>query len=107
MSFDTKTDSQQDTDSLEKVAKDIVSSLEFPKTEQTAPIPEFGSIVNLANRLKAIVYPGFRSNESSSERVLTELVTQLKETHEFLAQQIAIAFTRHFEACEDLSLIHI
>ena len=102
MSFDTKTDSQQDTDSLEKVAKDIVSSLEFPKTEQTAPIPEFGSIVNLANRLKAIVYPGFRSNESSSERVLTELVTQLKETHEFLAQQIAIAFTRHFEACEDM-----
>lgn len=104
MSTQANTDSQKDSvGSLEQVAKNIVSSLKFPATAHVAPIPEFESIVSLANRLKAIVYPGFRSNESSSERVLADLTTQLQETHEILSRQIAIAIARHFEACEDMA----
>ncbi len=98
-----KTETEQRNESLSEVATEIVSSLRFPANTHTAPIPEFESIVSLINRLKAIVYPGFRSNESSPAKVLNELKQQLAETHEILSRQIAIAIARHFEACEDMA----
>lgn len=88
----------------DKVADDIVSSLMFPNhVTHAAPIPEFDSLVQMIHRLKAIVYPGFRSNENSPQRVLAALKTQLAEAHSILTRQIAIAVARHFEACEDLA----
>lgn len=87
----------------DSVAQDIVGSLTFPNhIDHVAPIPEFASLVEMIHRLKAIVYPGFRSNENSPERVLKELRLQIGEAHEVLSCQIAIAIARHFEACEDL-----
>ncbi|MFK7767769.1 MAG: serine O-acetyltransferase [Mariniblastus sp.] len=91
-------------ESLNAVAEEIVTSLKFPEgTARTAPIPEFELLVDLINRLKAIVYPGFRSNESSPEKVLTELKSQLVDLHHILSRQIAIAIARHYEACEDMA----
>ncbi|MDE0936893.1 MAG: serine acetyltransferase [Mariniblastus sp.] len=88
---------------LDKVAAEIHGSLVFPQSSRTAPIPEFDSLVDLILRLKAIVYPGFRSNESSSEKVLVGLRSQIDETHQLISRQIAIAIARHFEACEDMT----
>ncbi|MDB4371076.1 hypothetical protein N9Z44_03140, partial [Mariniblastus sp.] len=62
-------DNQNSEQTLDKVAAEIHGSLVFPKSSHVAPIPEFDSLVDLILRLKAIVYPGFRSNESSSEKV--------------------------------------
>ena len=88
---------------LEDVAAEIVASLKFPEgTAHAAPIPEFESLVDLIIRLKAIVYPGFRSNESSPQKVLNELKSQLADLHKILSRQIAIAIARHHEACEDM-----
>ena len=56
----------------------------------------------MIGRLKAIVYPGFRSNESSPDKVREDLKRQLSEAHEILSRQITIAIARHFEACEDM-----
>lgn len=87
-----------------EVAEQIVGSLTFPENSvHAAPIPEFDSLVDMIQRLKAIVYPGFRSNESSPNRVLTELLSQLNQLHDILSRQIAIAIARHYEACEDLA----
>ena len=58
--------------------------------------------MGLISRLKAIVYPGFRSNESSESKVRSQLESELKITHELLAKQIAIAIARHYESCEDM-----
>jgi serine O-acetyltransferase len=90
--------------SLEHVANEIVASSKFPESSAShaAPIPEFDSLVEMLNRLKAIVYPGFRSNESSPDVMLNDLRGQLVDAHQNLARQIAIAIARHFEACEDL-----
>lgn len=98
----TETRSQTREQVTDRVADQIVNSLKFPKTQHAAPIPEFDSLVDMIHRLKAIVYPGFRSNELSPQRVLAELRHQLAETHEILSRQIAIAIARHFEACEDM-----
>ena len=89
---------------IDQVSGQIVDSLTFPEnTAHAAPIPEFDSLVDMVQRLRAIVYPGFRSNESSHERVTSELKRQLAQAYEILAKQIAIAIARHFEACEDLA----
>ncbi|MEL7497138.1 MAG: serine acetyltransferase [Planctomycetota bacterium] len=97
-------DNNQVTKLTNKIANDIVESLTFPDQRgQAAPIPEFASLVDMIHRLKAIVYPGFRSNENSSEKVFSDLTRQLAEAHEILSRQIAIAVARHFEACEDLA----
>ena len=89
---------------VDRVSSEIVSSLTFPdNTGHIAPIPEYDSLVDMVQRLRAIVYPGFRSNECSHERVTAELKQQLTEANDILAQQIAIAIARHHEACEDMS----
>ena len=103
MTTQTKSEQENAAQSLDKVAAEIVTSLIFPESEHVAPIPEFDSLVDMILRLKAIVYPGFRSNESSSEKVLADLRTQLGEAHEIIARQITIAIARHFEACEDMT----
>jgi serine O-acetyltransferase len=88
---------------LNTVAAQIVDSLEFPDgTSHAAPIPEYQSLVDLIQRLKAIVYPGFRSNEHSPNKVLVDLNIQLAQAHQILSSQIAIAIARHWEACEDM-----
>ncbi len=102
MTTQTQSDQESSAQSLDKVAAEIVTSLIFPESEHAAPIPEFDSLVDMIQRLKAIVYPGFRSNESSCEKVFTELRSQLGEAHEIIARQITIAIARHFEACEDM-----
>ena len=101
MTTDTKSNQKQKTQTLTDVAAEIVGSMKFAAAH-AAPIPEFDSIVSLINRLKAIVYPGFRSNESSAARVRSELESELKTTHELLTRQIAIAIARHYESCEDM-----
>ena len=89
---------------VDQVSNEIVDSLTFPdKTGHTAPIPDFDSLVDMVQRLRAIVYPGFRSNESSHERVTAGLKLELAEAADILAKQIAIAIARHHEACEDMS----
>jgi serine O-acetyltransferase len=94
---DTNVDSIAET-----VSNEIAASLIYPNSEHAAPIPEFESLIDMLQRLKAIVYPGFRSNESSRQRVADELKQQIREAHEVLARQIAIAVARHLEACEDM-----
>lgn len=94
---------QSKEDSLNLVVDRIVSSLKFPDTGRAAPIPEFDSLVDMLDRLRAIVYPGFRSNESSLEKVKSDLKTHLNETWDLLSRQIAIAVARHFEACESMA----
>lgn len=104
MSIEAKVGTEQTSASLDKVADEIVTTLKFPeRADHAAPIPEFESLVDMIARLKAIVYPGFRSNESSPEKVLADLKLQLVEAHQILSRQIAIATARHFEACEDLA----
>jgi len=89
---------------VEQVSSEIADSLTFPENNRhAAPIPEFDSLIDMVQRLRAIVYPGFRSNESSYERVTTDLKRQLAEAHDILAKQIAIAIARHYEACEDMA----
>ena len=89
---------------VDQVSNEIVDSLTFPENNgHTAPVPDFGSLVDMVQRLRAIVYPGFRSNESSHERVTSELKRELAEAHDILAKQIAIAIARHLEACEDMA----
>ena len=89
---------------VNQVSGEIVDSLTFSdKTTHTAPIPEFGTLIEMVQRLRAIVYPGFRSNESCRNKVTTDLKQQLSEAYDFLATQIAIAIARHFEACDDLA----
>lgn len=97
-------DNRNSEQTLDKVAAEIHGSLVFPKSSHVAPIPEFDSLVDLILRLKAIVYPGFRSNESSSEKVLAGLRSQIDEAHQLISRQVAIAIARHFEACEDMTL---
>ena len=93
----------EEPSSLDDVASEIVASLKFSEGKaHTAPIPEFESMVDLIYRLKAIVYPGFRSNESSPEKVFDELKSQLADLHQVLSREIAIAIARHHEACEDM-----
>lgn len=103
MTTQTKSDQDKTAQLLDDVAAEIVTSLVFPESEHAAPIPEFDSLVDMILRLKAIVYPGFRSNESSCEKVLGTLRTQLGEAHLIISRQIAIAVARHFEACEDMT----
>lgn len=103
MTTQAKSDQESSAQSLDNVAAEIVSSLIFPESEHAAPIPEFDSLVEMIQRLKAIVYPGFRSNESSSEKVFNELRSQLGDAHQVIARQITIAVARHFEACEDMA----
>lgn len=102
MSIQAKFDNEKTSQSLDQVAAEIVDTLKFPKTAHAAPIPEFDSLVDMINRLKTIVYPGFRSNESSPSKVQAELRRQLNEAHQILTRQIAIAIARHCEACEDM-----
>jgi len=101
MTTDAKSNQEQKSETLTNVAAEIVSSMKFAKVH-AAPIPEFDSIVGLINRLKAIVYPGFRSNESSPDKVRSELESELKTTHQLLTKQIVIAIARHYESCEDM-----
>ncbi len=103
MTSQTQSEQHRSAQSLDNVAAEIVTSLIFPESEHAAPIPEFDSLVDMIQRLKAIVYPGFRSNESSCENVLAELRSQLGEAHQIISRQIAIAIARHFEACEDMA----
>ena len=112
MKSQSPSDNNNSEQTLDKYDEEIHRSLVFPQSSHAAPIPEFDSLVDLILRLQAIVYPGFRSNESSSEKVLAGLRSQIDETHQLISRQIAIAIARHFEACEDmtlqdLSLIHI
>jgi serine O-acetyltransferase len=86
----------------DNVANKIAKSLVYPNSEHAAPIPEFDSLIDMLQRLKAIVYPGFRSNESSKDRVAAELKIEISQAHDVLARQIAIAVARHLEACEDM-----
>ncbi|MFT5300250.1 MAG: serine O-acetyltransferase [Mariniblastus sp.] len=102
MTSEVNADQQTIDQSLANVANDIVDSLKFPEKAHAAPIPEFDSLVDMIHRLKAIVYPGFRSNESSPLKVRTELSAQLADAHQILSRQIAIAIARHCEACEDM-----
>ena len=89
---------------VNQASGEIVESLTFPeKSVQAAPIPEFESLVDMIQRLRTIVYPGFRSNESSCEKVTLQLKRQLNEVYDILANQITIAIARHFEACDDLA----
>lgn len=96
----------QTAQQLHAVAQDIVDSLEFPEgMEHAAPIPAYDSLIDLVHRLKAIVYPGFRSNEHSPEKVLLDLNIQLAQAHQILSSQIAAAIARHWEACEDMGQV--
>lgn len=89
---------------VNQVSEEIVASLTFSeKNAHTSPIPEFDTLIKMIQRLCAIVYPGFRSNESCRNKVTTDLKRQLTEACDLLATQIAIAIARHFEACEDLA----
>ena len=103
MTTQTNTEQKNSAQLMDGVAADIVGSLIFPESEHAAPIPEFESLVDMILRLKAIVYPGFRSNESSCQKVFNELRLQLEECHQIISRQIAIAISRHFEACEDMA----
>jgi serine O-acetyltransferase len=100
MTSKSKTD--QSETQLDQVADEIVSSLKFPDSGHAAPIPEFDSLVDMIHRLKAIVYPGFRSNESSCGKVRIDVKQRLADAHKILTRQVSIAIARHFEACEDM-----
>ena len=102
MTTDAKLQQNQKSKTLTDVAAEIVGSMKFAAAH-AAPIPEFDSIVGLISKLKTIVYPGFRSNESSADKVRKELESELKTTHELLTRQIAIAIARHYESCEDMA----
>jgi serine O-acetyltransferase len=91
---------------LSIVAHEIVNTLQFSDGQQhAAPIPEYTALIDLIKRLKAIVYPGFRSNETSPHKVLVDLNIQLAQAHQILTQQISVAIARHWEACEDMGQV--
>jgi serine O-acetyltransferase len=88
---------------LNSVAHEIVDSMHFGKgSAHSAPVPDTKALIDLIHRLKAIVYPAFRSNESSPHRVLADLNIQLAQAHQILSEQIAVAIARHWAACEDM-----
>ena len=89
---------------VDQVSNEIADSLTFPeKAGQTAPVPEFDALVDLMQRLREIVYPRFRSSESSREQATSELQRELNEVYDILANQIAIAIARHLESCADMA----
>lgn len=91
---------------LNSVAHEIVNSMQFSKgAAHSASVPDTKALIDLIHRLKAIVYPGFRSNESSPKRMLADLNIQLAQAHQILSEQIAIAIARHWAACEDMGEI--
>lgn len=103
MTLNTDMTVSETTQQLNRVAAEIVKSLAFPEgTEHAAPIPDYSDLVDLIRRLRAIVYPGFRSNETSPQKVLVDLNIQLAQAHQVLSHQIAVAIARHREACEDM-----
>lgn len=92
---------------LNSIAHEIVESMHFSTSStHAAPIPDTRALIDLIHRLKAIVYPGFRSNETSANRVLVDLNIQLAQAHQILSEQIAIAIARHWAACEDMGEIN-
>ncbi len=94
------------SEQLSAVAHQIAASLQAtPRSGQVAPIPETEKLIDLVLRLKAIVYPGFRSNETSPHKVLTDLHLQLAHAHKILSEQIGMAIARHWEACEAMGEI--
>ncbi len=107
MTSETRAALSETSQKLNDVAHRIVDSLAFPAgSAHTASIPDFSALVDLIHRLKAIVYPGFRSNEHSPEKVLVDLNIQLAQVHQILTQQIAAAIARHREACEDMGKLN-
>ena len=81
---------------VDQVSNEIADSLTFrEKSVQTAPVPKLESLVDMMQRLRAIVYPRFRSSESSREQATAELQRKLAEVHNILAKQISIAIARH------------
>ena len=106
MTFNTEMTVSKTTQQLNRVAAEIVKSLAFPPgSKHAAPIPDYNALVDLIRRLRAIVYPGFRANETSPQKVLVDLNIQLAQAHQILSQQIAVAIARHREACEDMGQI--
>ena len=60
---------------VNQVSGEIVNSLTFSeKNSHTAPIPDLETLVEMVQRLRAIVYPGFRSNESCRDKVTLSLI---------------------------------
>ena len=103
MSLNTDTSVAETSQQLNQVAAEIVKSMTLPAdSDHAAPVPDYSALVDLIRRLRAIVYPGFRSNESSPQKVLVDLNIQLAQAHQILSHQIAIALARHREACEDM-----
>ena len=89
---------------VDQVSNEIADSLTFhERSGQTAPVPELESLVDMMQRLRAIVYPRFRASESSREKATSELQRKLTEAHEILAKQISIAIARHLESCADMA----
>lgn len=94
------------TEYLNVVAHQIVDSLDGSGGyRHSAPIPDHKALIDLIFRLKAIVYPGFRSNEHSPRKVLADLNIQLAQAHQLLSGQIGLAIARHWEACESMGQI--
>jgi serine O-acetyltransferase len=102
MTMNTESTVSQTTQRLNQVAHEIVDSLDIPQSDHAARIPDFDALVDLIQRLKAIVYPGFRSNQTSHAKVLVDLNIQLAQVHQILSHQICVAIARHREACEDM-----
>ena len=89
---------------VDQVSNEIADTLTFPEiSRHTAPVPKFESLVDMMQRLRAIVYPRFRSSESSREQATSGLQRELTEVHEILAKQISIAIARHLESCADMA----
>ena len=89
---------------VDQVSNEIADSLTFhERSGLTAPVPEFESLVDMMKRLRAIVYPRFRSSQNSREQATSKLQRELTEVHEILAKQIAIAIARHLESCADMA----
>ena len=89
---------------VDQVSNEIADTLTFPEiSRRAAPVPEFDSLVDMLQRLRAIVYPRFRSSESSREEATSELKRKLAEVYDILAKQIAIAVARHIESCQDMA----
>jgi len=103
----TKTESglAHTTQQLNHVSEQIVQSLALESgAEHTASIPAYETLDDLILRLKAIVYPGFRTNESSAQQVLIDLNIQLAQAHQILTRLIMTGMSRHREACEDMGI---
>ena len=104
MAMNTESTVSKTTLHLNDVAHRIVESLEFPETDHAARIPDVNAVIDLIQRLKAIVYPGFNSNQTSHDKVLIDLNIQLAQVHQLLSHQICVAIARHREACEDIGV---